>query len=160
PIKALQVEMATTIASQVALVVENASLQEETRRRLVEAQGANRAKSEFLANVSHEIRTPLNGVIGMSELLLASALPAHFREPLAVIKTSADALRGLIDNILDLSKIEAGQLTLERLDFDLAATLGQVILLLSPAAKEKGIELRLDVAAGACGRLHGDASRL
>lgn len=160
PVKPLQVEMATTIASQVALVFENASLQEETRRRLVEAQGASRAKSEFLANVSHEIRTPLNGVIGMSELLLASDLPADFREPLAVIKTSADALRGLIDNILDLSKIEAGQLSLERLDFDLAGTLGQVVRLLSPLAREKGIELRLDVAPGVRERLHGDAARL
>ncbi|HEX4961607.1 MAG TPA: GAF domain-containing protein [Thermoanaerobaculia bacterium] len=160
PVKLLQVEMATTIASQVALVFENASLQEETRRRLVEAQAANRAKSEFLANVSHEIRTPLNGVIGMSELLLTSALPADFREPLAVIKTSADTLRGLIDNILDLSKIEAGQLTLERLDFDPVDILGQVVRLLLPLARAKGIELRLDVAAGARGRRSGDAVRL
>ncbi|MFY9821280.1 MAG: GAF domain-containing protein [Thermoanaerobaculia bacterium] len=160
PVKPLQVEMATTIASQVALVVENASLQEETRRRLVEAQAASRAKSEFLANVSHEIRTPLNGVIGMSELLLTADLPADFREPLAVIKTSADTLRGLIDNILDLSKIEAGQLTLERLDFDPADVLDQVVRLLLPLAREKGIELRLDVAAGVHGRLSGDAARL
>lgn len=160
PVKALQVEMATTIASQVALVVENASLQQETRRSLVAAQAASRAKSEFLANVSHEIRTPLNGVIGMSELLLASALPADFREPLDVIKTSAHTLRGLIDNILDLSKIEAGQLSLERLDFDLADTLGQVVRLLAPPAREKGIELRLDVAPGAHGRYCGDAARL
>ena len=160
PVKPLQVEMATTIASQVALVVENASLQEETRHSLVEAKAASRAKSEFLANVSHEIRTPLNGVIGMSELLLAADLPAHFRESLAVIKTSADALRELIDNILDLSKIEAGQLSLERLDFDLGETLGQVIRLLSPAAQEKGIELRLDVAFGTAKRVHGDAARL
>jgi signal transduction histidine kinase len=160
PVKPLQVEMATTIASQVALVVENASLQEETRRSLVEAKAASRAKSEFLANVSHEIRTPLNGVIGMSELLLASELPAGFRESLAVIKTSADALRGLIDNILDLSKIEAGQLSLERLDFDLADTLGQVVRLLAPPAREKNIELRLDIADGAPERLNGDAARL
>jgi signal transduction histidine kinase len=160
PIKPLQVEMATTIASQVVLVIENASLQEETRRSLVEAQAASRAKSEFLANVSHEIRTPLNGVIGMSELLLTADLPADFREPLAVIKASADTLRGLIDNILDLSKIEAGQLTLERLGFDPADTLGQVVRLLLPLAREKGIELRLDVATGAHGRLNGDAARL
>jgi signal transduction histidine kinase len=159
PIKPLQVEMATTIASQVTLVVENASLQEETRRSLVEAQAANRAKSEFLANVSHEIRTPLNGVLGMSEILLASDPPADLREPLAVIKASADALRGLIDNILDLSKIEAEQLTLDRLDFDLSDTLAQVFRLLLPAAHGKGIELRLDTApAGA--RLCGDELRL
>jgi signal transduction histidine kinase len=164
PVKRLQVEMATTIASQVTLVVENAALQEETRRRLVEAQAASRAKSEFLANVSHEIRTPLNGVIGMSELVLAAdlaaELPAALREPLAVIQASAETLRGLIDNILDLSKIEAGQLTLEQLDFDLADTLGQVIRLLLPPAREKGIELRLDIAGGAHGRLNGDAARL
>jgi len=160
PIKLLQVEMATTIASQVVLVVENASLQEETRRSLVEAQAASRAKSEFLANVSHEIRTPLNGVIGMSELLLAEDLPAAFREPLEVIKASADTLRGLIDNILDLSKIEAGQLTLERLDFDPVQTLDQVTRLLLPLARKKGIELRLDVAPKARGWLRGDASRL
>ncbi len=160
PVKPLQVEMATTIASQVALVVENASLQEETRRRLVEAQAANRAKSEFLANVSHEIRTPLNGVIGMSELLLSSALPADFRESLAVIKTSAHTLRSLIENILDLSKIEAGQLTLEQVDFDPADVLDQVVRLLLPLARENGIELKLDVAAGVCGKLSGDAARL
>lgn len=160
PIKPLQLEMATTIASQVALVVENASLQEETRRSLVAAQAASRAKSEFLANVSHEIRTPLNGVIGMSELLLASQLPADFREPLEVIKTSANTLRGLIENILDLSKIEAGQLSLERLDFDLAEILDQVALLLLPAAREKGIGLRLDAAPAARGRFCGDAARL
>ena len=160
PVKPLQVEMATTIASQVALVVENAWLQEETRRSLVEAQAASRAKSEFLANVSHEIRTPLNGVIGMSELLLTSELPADLRESLAVIKTSADALRGLIDNILDLSKIEAGQLSLERLDFDPADTFGQVVGLLLPQALDKGIELRLSIAADARERLYGDATRL
>ena len=160
PIKAHQLEMATTIASQVALVAENASLQDETRRSLAEAQAANRAKSEFLANVSHEIRTPLNGVLGMSELLLTSEIPADFREPLAVIKASADTLRGLIDNILDLSKIEAGQLTLERLDFDPTETVGQVVRLLLPSARANGIELRLDIAAGARGRLFGDAARL
>ncbi len=160
PVKPLQVEMATTIASQVALVVENASLQEETRRSLVAAQAANRAKSEFLANVSHEIRTPLNGVIGMSELLLSAELPAAFREPLDIIKTSAHTLRGLIDNVLDLSKIEAGQLSLEQLDFDPAETLRQVVRLLALPAREKGIELRLDIAPSAHGRLVGDAARL
>jgi signal transduction histidine kinase len=160
PIKPLQVEMATTLASQVALVVENASLQEETRRSLVGAQAASRAKSEFLANMSHEIRTPLNGVIGMSDLLLASEVPADLREPLDVIKTSAQTLLGLIGNILDLSKIEAGQLSLERLEFDLAETLDQVVRLLLPAAREKGIELRLDIAPGARGRFCGDAARL
>ena len=160
PVTPLQVDMATTIASQVALVVENASLQEETRRSLVAAQAANRAKSDFLASVSHEIRTPLNGVIGMSELLLSAELPAAFREPLDVIKTSAHTLRGLIDNVLDLSKIEAGQLSLEQLDFDPAETLRQVARLLALPAREKGIELRLDIAPGADGRLVGDAARL
>ncbi|HBL25239.1 MAG TPA: hypothetical protein DD490_00210 [Acidobacteria bacterium] len=160
PVKALQVEMATTIASQVALVVENASLQEETRRSLVAAQAASRAKSEFLANVSHEIRTPLNGVIGMSEILVTADLPADFREPLEVIKTSAQTLRGLIDNVLDLSKIEAGQLSLERVGFDLTDVLDQVVRLLALPAQEKGIELRREIAAGALGRYTGDAARL
>jgi signal transduction histidine kinase len=160
PVKPLQVEMATTIASQVVLVVENASLQEETRRSLVAAQAASRAKSEFLANVSHEIRTPLNGVVGMAELLLTAELSAELRDSLDVIKTSAQTLRGLIDNILDLSKIEAGQLSLERLDFDLAETLDQMVRLLTPLARAKGIELQLEIAPGARGRLSGDAVRL
>ena len=102
--------MATTIASQVALVVENASLQEETRRSLVGVAAASRAKSEFLANMSHEIRTPMNGVIGMTELLQeTSCLPRRLRSHLETIRASGEALLALINDVLDFSKMESGQ---------------------------------------------------
>jgi hypothetical protein len=121
---------------------------------------ASRAKSEFLATMSHEIRTPMNGVSGMAALLLDTPLNAEQQEFAQTIRSSADSLLAIINDILDFSKIEAGKMTIEPLAFDLERTCTEVVDLLAGRAREKGIELKLDYAAGAPRHVVGDPVRL
>jgi len=125
-----------------------------------QAESANRAKSEFLANMSHEIRTPMNGIIGMAQLLAMTALDREQLEYVEVLKGSGKSLLCLINDILDLSKIEAGKMKLESMAFDLQAeTLGSVNLL-ALRAHEKGLELSCRIGADVPLALVGDARRL
>ena len=124
------------------------------------ALNANRAKSIFLANMSHDIRTPMSGVIGMSELLLDTSLTAEQRHQAQVILDSSRSLLTLLNDILDLSKLESGKLEIDQRDFDLFALLDAVMDTLSIPASSKRLEMGVIPGEGVPRWLHGDPVRL
>ena len=124
------------------------------------AEEANRAKSIFLANMSHEIRTPMNGIIGFVDLLLDGSLTAEQRSQASLIKESGQSLLAIIDDILDLSKIEAGKLALEPIAMSPASVVNGAIAIVREDALAKGLELRTDLAVDLPAWIEGDPTRL
>jgi two-component system sensor histidine kinase RpfC len=148
------------LAGLVAVPLYLSSLLKALVRATEAAKSANEAKSRFLANMSHELRTPLNGIVGMSQLLATTSLTAEQRDSAQVIQTSARALQLLVDDVLDISAIEAGKLRRTDADFSLSDLVKGIHVMLLPGAQAKGVSFDVDVARDVPNLLHGDSNHL
>ena len=135
-------------------------LNDTLRKALEEAQHASATKSQFLANMSHEIRTPMNGVLGAASLLLAGKLDEQQRSYINIIYDSGQSLLNVLNDILDLSKIEAGHMTIENIPFDLTQTIEKVAAVHSLKAQDNGVAFRVDCSGLKPGKRVGDPTRI
>lgn len=150
----------TMFADMLINVLNRAKLEASLRESMRAADEANRAKSEFLANMSHEIRTPMNAVIGLSNVLMETAVSPEQKDLLHKIQNASRILLGIINDILDFSRIEAGKLVVEQACFNLATIVDQLHSLFSTTAVEKGISLNLRMAENTPLLLKGDPLRI
>ena len=149
-----------TIGQQVGQVLERRNALEVTRQAKESADQANNAKSQFLANMSHEIRTPMNAIIGMTELVLLTQVTDEQKDCLTTVVSSAEDLLGIINEILDLSKIESNKTELDIIQFDLKEAVFGCVKALAPSAHEKNLEMFCHFDESVPDRVNGDRSRL
>ena len=142
------------------LIEELTSTNRKLQEEMENAVAAAKVKSRFLANMSHEIRTPMNGIVGLTHLLLGTELTDKQREYLNAMVTSSDTLSVIVDDILDISKLEAGKLKIDSRSFDLTATIASVLEIFSGKAAEKGLNLDFDIDGSLPPTIIGDAARL
>jgi len=148
------------IFSIIVLSIYVSTLISKLHNAVIEAKGASEAKSQFLANMSHEIRTPLSGVIGMSSLLANTELNSKQKDFTSTINASAKTLLALINDILDISKIEAGKITIESVDFDLYALINSTAVMFATQIAEKGLVFNTHISPDTPFLLHGDDQHL
>ena len=138
----------------------NATLEHKVQERTAQLAIASKAKSEFLANMSHEIRTPLNAILGLTQLMERGELAPEQRDLLVKITDAGESLLRILNDVLDLSKVEAGQLKLEQQSFEIGRVLQRLENLLGPGAREKGLRFEVHPPEAGLGRLMGDPFRL
>lgn len=153
-------EMLEAIGAQLGQFLRRKAAEDALVKTTAKAEAANRAKSEFLSTMSHEIRTPMNGVLGFAQILLESDLSSQQREYVLTMHKSADALLVVINDVLDFSKIESGNMELEQRDFDLVACLEGAFETIAAAAEEKGLELSVRYHREVPSFIRGDEFRL
>jgi signal transduction histidine kinase len=141
-------------------ITERKRVESELKEAKEAAEAANRAKSRFLANMTHEIRTPMNAIIGVADLLGETRLTPLQQEYVRVFRSTGETLLSLIDNILDISKVEADRLELEMIDFDLRELIENACEIMALRAHEKGLELACRILPGVPRHVKGDPVRL